>query len=119
MTAPRQYHHLLRQQGFARQVAGVCRRAQGAENKIHIPRAQLGGQQVERTFVGDHLDAGVFAHQAHDGLGQDAGAAQGQGADLDHALQRSLQGADIGVDMAQFIEGAAHREQDVEAGAGG
>ncbi|MNY56402.1 hypothetical protein D3C86_1924790 [compost metagenome] len=41
MTAPRQHHHVFREQRFADQVAGVGLGAQGAKDEIDITGTQL------------------------------------------------------------------------------
>ncbi|MNX93594.1 hypothetical protein D3C86_1257840 [compost metagenome] len=60
----------------------------------------------------------MFGHHAHHGFGQYSGAAQGQGADLHHALQGTAQCGDIGLDVAQFVQRPADRKENFVAGAG-
>ena len=55
-------------------------------------------------------------HQLHNGLRQDAGAAQGQGADLDNTLQAAANGGEVSVNVAQLVQRPADREQNVQTG---
>ncbi|MNN43474.1 hypothetical protein D3C81_1577120 [compost metagenome] len=89
---PGHKHHFFGHQLLSCKVTCVGRTAQSTEDEVHIACAQLGGQQVERAFVGNHLDMGVGGHQAHDGRRQDSRAAQGQGAHMHCALQLALKG---------------------------
>ena len=119
VIAPGDQREFVVGQRLAVQVVRELRRAQRAQDEVEVARAQVRRERLERSFDRRHAQARMLPDETGDRLGQEARAAEGQGAHVHHALVEAPQRRDVRGGVADLGHGPLQAKGERRAGGRG